>query len=145
MTAPSPPAQAFGALLAWFEALTPATVSAIEQHYASDARFKDPFNDVTGHQAIRRIFEHMYESLDAPRFVVRSRAFGGSDGFCTWVFEGQLRGRAFSIQGSTHFVFDDKGRVAVHRDYWDAAEEVYEKLPLLGAVLRRLRRRLSAH
>jgi hypothetical protein len=25
---------------------------------------------------------------------------------------------------------------AVHRDYWDAAEELYEKLPLLGSLMR---------
>ena len=32
----------------------------------------------------------------------------------------------------------------VHRDYWDAAEELYEKLPLLGALMRWLKRRVNA-
>ena len=27
----------------------------------------------------------------------------------------------------------------MHRDYWDAAEELYEKLPLLGALMRWLK------
>ena len=31
-----------------------------------------------------------------------------------------------------------------HRDYWDAAEELYEKLPVLGALMRLLRRKLAA-
>ena len=35
------------------------------------------------------------------------------------------------------------GRVAYHRDYWDAAEEVYEKIPLLGGLLRWIKRRLQ--
>ena len=32
------------------------------------------------------------------------------------------------------------GRVVEHRDYWDAAEQLYEKLPLIGGVLRLLKR-----
>lgn len=28
----------------------------------------------------------------------------------------------------------------MHRDYWDAAEELYEKLPVLGDLMRWLRR-----
>jgi hypothetical protein len=34
--------------------------------------------------------------------------------------------------------------VVDHRDYWDAAEELYETLPLLGTLLRALRSRLRA-
>ena len=139
--APNP---SFDGLLAWFERLTPQTLAQLEHWYAPQARFKDPFNDVTGQAAIRRIFEHMFESLDAPRFAIVHRAAQGSEAFATWRFNGRLRGRAFEIHGATHFRFDATGHVIEHRDYWDAAEEVYEKLPLLGAVLRRLRRRLGA-
>jgi hypothetical protein len=35
-----------------------------------DARFIDPFNDVAGHAGIRRVFEHMFATLDEPRFEV---------------------------------------------------------------------------
>jgi len=40
---------------------------------------------------------------------------------------------------------EDQGtwRVAVHRDYWDAAEELYEKLPVLGSLMRWLKRRAN--
>jgi len=34
--------------------------------------------------------------------------------------------------------------VTYHRDYWDTAEELYAKLPLLGGLMRLLRRRLAA-
>ncbi|MFM2059344.1 MAG: hypothetical protein RLY71_3729, partial [Pseudomonadota bacterium] len=47
------------------------------------------------------------------------------------------------IRGCTHFQFGADGRVTLHRDYWDAAEELYAKLPLLGGLMRLLRRRAS--
>jgi hypothetical protein len=31
-----------------------------------------------------------------------------------------------------------------HRDYWDVAEELYEKVPVLGGLLRTIKRRLRA-
>jgi len=39
---------------------------------------------------------------------------------------------------------DGRGKVVAHRDYWDAAEELYAKLPLLGPLVRLLGRRFAA-
>lgn len=44
------------------------------------------------------------------------------------------------IRGATHIRFAADGRVEFHRDYWDAAEELYEKLPVLGTLMRGLKR-----
>jgi hypothetical protein len=38
---------------------------------------------------------------------------------------------------------DPEGRVVEHSDYWDAAEQLYGRLPLSGVVLRAIRRRLQ--
>ena len=46
-----------------------------------------------------------------------------------------------TIRGATHLRFAADGRVNLHRDYWDAAEELYEKLPVLGGVMRFLKQR----
>ena len=42
----------------------------LHEFYASNARFKDPFNDVVGVPGIERVFAHMFDALDEPRFVV---------------------------------------------------------------------------
>ena len=62
----------------FFESLTPATLERLDQFYAPEARFKDPFNDVSGVPAIRAIFDGMYRQVDRPRFVV-TRSFGQGD------------------------------------------------------------------
>jgi hypothetical protein len=38
----------------------------------------------------------------------------------------------------------EDGRVQDHRDYWDAAEELYEKLPVVGGLMRWLKKRAIA-
>ena len=131
-------------LVRFFETISPRTVRAqLALVYAADACFKDPFNEVRGVAAIGAIFEHMFEQVDAPRFVVTTHVLQGLEAFLTWDFK--FRMKRFSraeqcIRGATHIVFDAQGAVSVHRDYWDAAEELYEKLPVLGALMRWLKR-----
>jgi hypothetical protein len=45
------------------------------------------------------------------------------------------------VRGATHLVFNDQGLATLHRDYWDAAEELYEKLPVVGGLMRWLKAR----
>jgi steroid delta-isomerase len=39
--------------------------------------------------------------------------------------------------------FAADGRVVYHRDYWDPAEDLYGKLPVLGTLMRRFRRQAA--
>jgi len=134
-------------IVALYEGLSPAALPQLATIYTNDCRFKDPFNDVQGVPAIRRIFEHMYATLDAPRFVVHERIAQGEQCFLTWDFVFRLKSgsrQEIVVRGSSHLRLAADGRICMHRDYWDVAEELYEKLPLLGALMRWLRRRMAA-
>jgi ketosteroid isomerase-like protein len=149
MTTPTPTVPAHVArVITFFEMLTPQSLAGLADIYAADAQFKDPFNDVQGLDAIRHVFEHMFVALHQPRFVITRQVTQGGDCFITWDFYFYLgnyrRGVEQKIAGASHLVFDPEGRVQVHRDYWDAAEELYEKLPLVGSLMRWLKRRANS-
>ena len=130
----------------FFETLTEASVAELRTVYAADAYFKDPFNEVRGIAQIERIFRHMFVQVKDPRFVVHHAVVQHGQVFLTWdfVFEfRRFRPGPQVIRGASHLQFDDAGRVAFHRDYWDAAEELYEKLPGLGGLMRWLKRRAA--
>ncbi len=135
-------------VVVFFEALTPADVKRVGELYSDDARFKDPFNEVQGIAAIEQVFAHMYVALNEPRFVVRDIVAEGSQCFLTWDFV--FRFKRFSpaqeqcVRGGSHLIFGSDGRIALHRDYWDAAEELYEKLPAVGVLMRWLKRRANS-
>lgn len=130
-----------------FETLTPESVGRIAELYSDDAYFKDPFNEVRGHAAIAGIFRHMFEQVHEPKFVVVSRIMQGDDAFIAWDFLFRTKkenGAGQCIHGSSYLRFAPDGRVSHHRDYWDAAEELYEKIPLLGSLMRYLKRKVSS-
>lgn len=132
------------ALAAWYETLTPESLARVGEHYAANAWFKDPFNEVGGLDAIRRVFAHMFETLEEPRFRVLERVVNDEAALLTWEFSFRLRGRELQVRGASHLKYNGRGKLVYHRDYWDTAEELYAKLPLVGALMRWLRRRLSA-
>ena len=134
-------------LVRFFESITPESVSRFPEFYAENAWFKDPFNEVLGVDAIQRIFAHMFRQVDEPRFVVSERVADTQGVVLIWTFHYRSRGASnaeeYIIRGVSHLKFDADGRVVFHRDYWDTGEELYMKIPLLGGLMRFLRRRLS--
>ncbi len=132
------------ALLAWYGTLTPQSLPRMAEFYHPQARFKDPFNDVQGLDAIGAIFRHMFATTESPRFIIREELADTHRAFVTWDFEFGLRGRRFVVRGMSRFGFDLDGRVAEHRDYWDPAEELWQKLPVIGVPVAWLRRRFRA-
>lgn len=127
-----------------FESLAEADVPRLAEIYTADAVFKDPFNEVRGTAAISRIFGHMFETLQAPRFVIHEAVVQGEQCFLTWDFSFRRASGELVVRGASHLRLAADGRISMHRDYWDAAEELYEKLPVLGVLMRFLRRRLAA-
>jgi steroid delta-isomerase len=137
-------AAALDRLVQFYETMDRAAIARLDQIYAVDAQFKDPFNEVRGVGPIARIFSHMFGAVREPRFHVLTRVLQGDDAFITWDFTFRLQrfsDAAQCIHGATHLRFGAAGAVVLHRDYWDAAEELYEKLPLLGTLMRFLKSR----
>ena len=135
-------------IAAFFENFTRADLVRLQDAYTPDARFKDPFHEVRGVVAIEKIYRRMFETLDEPVFVVTRRMAQGNECWLSWDLEFKFRTwRRHQVQvihGASHLRLADDGRIAAHRDYWDAAEELYEKFPVLGPLMRWLKRRASS-
>jgi len=134
-------------LVKFYETLTPADVVRFPEFYADDAYFKDPFNEVHGVGAIQRIFSHMFKQVGEPRFVVGERVVDARGAMLVWTFHFRIRpwcGAPLTLRGVSHLKFDAHGKVNYHRDYWDAAEELYMKLPALGLLMRGLQKALGS-
>lgn len=130
---------------AFWEAVSPADLGRLAEVFTEDVHFVDPFNDVTGLDRLRLVFEEMFENMVEPKFTVTGQAVGEDACFLRWRFTFRLRenGKERQIVGISEVRIAPDGRVAEHIDHWDAARQAYEEIPVLGAILRMLRRRFS--
>ena len=79
----------------------PASVAELPAFYDPQARFKDPFKDVQGLAAIGHIFEHMFVSLEAPRFVIKDQIVQGQQCFLTWEFRFKFKNFNTATESAT--------------------------------------------
>jgi steroid Delta-isomerase len=147
----APPSIHLERLSTFYSTISQQSVPQLRDLYAADAYFKDPFNEVTGIEHIIKIFTHMFVQIDQPKFEVLSRIQGRdgqhNEAFLIWLFYWKPSQPGIDtppIRGSSHLKFNELGQVVYHRDYWDAAEELYETVPFLGTLLRFLKKKLSA-
>jgi ketosteroid isomerase-like protein len=130
----------------FLETLTPASLDTIGAFVSDDVVFRDPFNDVRGAQAMQRVLRKMFEDLADVRFQVTARAFEPPVAFIAWELTGRTARapRPLRLEGASQLQFAGDGRVSLHIDHWDAASQLYEQIPLLGLILKRLRQRLAS-
>ena len=123
--------------------MTRERLDELRELCAEDVRFRDPFNDFTGVEKLIEVFQDMYRQLEGPRFEVTDQAVGQNACYLRWTMRFMRKGKAWEIEGLSEIHFDGEGRVAAHLDHWDSGAQFYARLPLLGAAIRWIQRRLA--
>jgi len=119
-------------------------LEGIEDFVSVDIKFKDPFNDLSGLDSFRRLLVKTLNDVKGLKFEVTHRAWTENILFLRWSFQGKVKGLNYwKVEGMSEINFDERGLVCRHVDHWDAAGQFYEKLPLIGTIIRIIRSRLQ--
>ncbi|MFT5661610.1 MAG: hypothetical protein ACI9TV_002257 [Sulfurimonas sp.] len=117
-----------------------------EKFFDTNSYFEDPFQKVIGIEKIYHIFEDMYAKLYNPKFEIDESISQDNTAYIKWTFLYQMdeKSQVESFVGVSRVVFSDDGKVLEHVDFWDAGVNVYEKIPLLGSIIRYIKRKIHA-
>lgn len=130
----------------FLEGMHAGNVADLGSVMTDDARFVDPFNDVTGIDHVRRVYDHLFENIAEVRFKVTHAALDRADphaALIRWDLDGLMGDQPWHVSGMSELRLSDDGRVSLHIDHWDSGRQFYERLPLIGWLLRKIRRRLT--
>lgn len=129
-----------------FNTLAAGNVTGMAEVYSADIRFTDPFGAIDGLDHLQAHFEKIYANVRSCRFDFTDAVLSGDRACLVWVMYLQhprlRRGREVTVHGMSHLTIAG-GRVGFHRDYFDAGELLYENLPVLGTLVRRIRNHAS--
>lgn len=132
---------------AFFNKLDNTCTEKLYEVYTDDVIFSDPLHHVEGCAALSRYFAAMYKNVEHCQFVYHTRQRQDRQAFVTWtmtfVHPKLAGGRMIKVEGCSALTFADDGRVARHRDYFDAGAMLYEHIPVMGRVIRWLKHRLD--
>ncbi|RXJ94576.1 hypothetical protein CRV00_06520 [Malaciobacter molluscorum] len=107
--------------------------------------FQDPFQKVQGVNKIYKVFQDMYETLHSANFKIKDYSANDKQAFIQWKFIYKMKKSSdeSSFVGVSIVKFDENSKVISHIDYWDAASNIYEKIPFLGVILKIIRKKIS--
>ena len=94
--------------------------------------------------ALRVYFQRVLTALAESKFIVDDVATGADGSYVRWrwVWRRRAKDPQRTVVGVTHLRFAADGRITHHADLFDAAEGFYETLPVVGGLLRAIKRRL---
>jgi len=131
----------------FFESISQETsIESYNEIFDDNIYFEDPFQKVTGIENVYAVFEHMYGTLYDPRFSVTEIVCERNCAYLRWDFF-YRRSQKHNLEmftGVSRVFFLETGKVRSHVDYWDAAENIYEKVPLLGSLIRLIKKRITS-
>jgi hypothetical protein len=125
------------------QSLTADNLHLLDDVVTPDVRFSDPFHTVTGADSMTSVFARLFETADDIVFVIDDWVCGSQAVYFRWTMTATLSDRPWSVTGVTRATFDEAGRVIDHVEYWDAASQLYERFPVIGPLLRYVRRRIA--
>jgi hypothetical protein len=122
------------------------SVDAYGIFFDTKSKFEDPFQKVQGIAAIRNIFLDMYKKMHHSQFIVDEVICSEDVAYIRWdfVFKLSENTETRKFTGTSRVTFNKQGIVESHIDYWDAAQHVYEHIPILGAIIRIIKSKMHA-
>lgn len=130
-----------------YQQLSKANLHTLEDVYHPDVVFEDSAHRIEGWQALKHYFETLYTNVHTCQFDIKEYQQVDDTGFLTWLMtleHPKLRnGTPVHVRGVSHLKMQE-GKVIYHRDYFDLGEMLYEHLPVLGMVIKGIKRRLGS-
>ena len=119
----------------------------VDLTYAPDVWFNDTLKTIRGRDALRSYLRHSAEAVESCRVeILDTLGNERGDYYLRWTmvirFRRFKRGQDTRTIGMSHLRFNADGLVLLHQDYWDSTAGLFEHVPLLGAGIRAIKRRV---
>ncbi|MFT6329939.1 MAG: hypothetical protein ACJAYN_001874 [Bermanella sp.] len=133
-------------------------VDELADMYSSDVTFIDPIAAHSGISSVKNYFSKLLQNAKYCTFTIHSidqinsinsqsaPVTDISGYFVTWKMTftstRMNKGQAIKVDGITQLKIEHN-KIIYHRDYYDLGQMVYENVPLLGRVIKRIKRTLA--
>jgi hypothetical protein len=127
-----------------YQSLDRNNLHQLKDVYSQKVEFVDAVNKIQGIDALTGYFEHLYQNMKYCRFIIENIIEQDGQACIVWHMEYAHNkinaGNMVTVQGSSFLKFSDK--IDFHRDYVDMGQMLYEHLPVVGMVIRGIKKRV---
>lgn len=115
--------------------------------YSEDVVFTDPAHEITGIDQLQSYFASLYRNIHSASFGFDHTLRSGDYAYLRWTMEFShprlSGGKTISLPGVSSLQFNPDDKVFRHHDFFDMGTMLYEHLPLLGSIVKTIKKRLG--
>ncbi|MDC0609510.1 nuclear transport factor 2 family protein [Vibrio sp.] len=115
--------------------------------YHPDIEFQDPAHKLNGLSALLGYFRELYSNVSSCQFNIFNVDIVEDKAYLMWEMTYSHpklnHKKPITVQGASLIRFKD-GLVIYHRDFLDLGAMLYEHIPLVGNVIKALKRRMAS-
>lgn len=116
----------------------------IDDVYTEDVLFKDPVHELRGAENLHAYLSEMCANVHSGRFEYLDQIVSENTAYIKWNMHfkhPKLGNNTITVRGISQVQFNE--RIYFHEDVYDLGQLIYEHVPLLGAVVKGLKKRLA--
>jgi ketosteroid isomerase-like protein len=119
----------------------------LDDTYADALYFNDTIKTMRDREALRHYLKESANAVDDCQVEVQDVInTGKGDLYLRWVMKIRFKKFKKSIDtytiGLSHVRFNAEGRVIFHQDFWDSTQGIFEHVPIVGWMIRKLKARM---
>ena len=111
------------------------------------SNLKTRLGKIEGRDSIKAYYDMMYQPVTSINFDFTRSQEIGSEVYLQWTMtmssEKLKGGKPIVVDGTSFLIFNEWGQVTYHRDYFDLGGMLYEHIPVLGWMVRKIKGRLN--
>ena len=130
-----------------YNVLNANTLNSLDDFYSTDIEFRDAVGVVIGLVNLKKYYGKIYKNVKSISFEFHDFIIQDQNVVATWSMnfsaKGLNAGAHIKVSGNSYLKFREDGLVYYHRDYLDMGEMIYENIPLLGFIIKKIKQSLE--
>jgi hypothetical protein len=131
-----------------FNDLRATNTEILDDFYHPQIEFVDSIGKVNGLPAMKSYYKMMYKNVEEIKFDFIDETIQGDLHLFVWQMHLKASklnsGKTFTVEGVSKIKFDPQTNLVIyHRDYFDMGDFIYERLPVVGPVIRMLKKQFQ--
>jgi hypothetical protein len=118
--------------------------SILDEIYSNDIVFKDPIHKIHGIENLKLYFQKLNENLIEGTFHFTDESILENKAYLSWEMNLKLKRPKKNVKASGISVLIIEDKIISQRDYFDAGELFYENIPILGSIIRSIKKKFKA-
>src|SRR5690554_6369725 len=118
--------------------------TALNEIYSDNVLFIDSIHRISGIENLKSYFKKLDTNLIEGSFRFIDQSIRDNTAYLQWEMNLRLKRPRKNVKASGISVLTVEQKITRHRDYFDAGELFYENIPLLGKIIRFLKKKIAS-